>query len=134
MGKVEYDQTVLDWLNSQKQSTRNVYSCFFKYVIAFTGKNGKEIIEDRKTDLDQKEYQYEKAAVDILSWSKNQGLSDNSCKGIVTSLRIFLHLLQLPLVFTRQEKNKVSCRAERKTEDYVLTTDVLTKMYYVRVI
>jgi integrase len=123
-----YDQTVIEFLNSQNGSTRNVYQSNFRYVIEFTGINGKEILESKKAD---KEFQWEKRTVELKQWGKKKGLSDSLVKGIVAVLRSFFVYYRTPLVFTRQEKNKVGGRVQRINQDYQLTNEDISKLVLV---
>ena len=130
--KIDYDQTVLDWLNSQKVSTREIYKCNFKHIVSFTkGMTGKEILESRKADLETKQYNWEKKTVELKLWAKEQNMSDSVGRNLTAILRSFFVFYRVPLVFTRAETNKIGNRGKRTTKDYELTNEAIAKMVFV---
>jgi len=131
----DYDETITEFLNSQKETTRNIYRCNFRYIIDFTGLSGKEILESKKADDAKgtaKEYLWEKKAVELKKWAKEtRGLSDTLGRNIVAILRSFFVYYRTPLVFTRAETNKVSAKAQRVKQDYALTNEDIAKLVFV---
>jgi integrase/predicted transcriptional regulator len=123
-----YDQTIIDFLNSQKESTRNIYKCNFQYILNFTGMTGKEILESKRND---KDFLWEKKAVELRQWAKAKGVSDSTAKSAVAILRSFFVYYRTPLVFTRAEINKVGAKGQRTTKDYVLTNEDIAKLVFV---
>ena len=125
----EYDDTINSFLNSQKPTTQNIYRCNFRYIIDFSGSlSGKEILESKKND---KDYAWERKAVELKQWAKEKGLSDSLAKGLVALLRSFFVYYRTPLVFTKAEINKVGGRVQRTTQDYTLTNEDISKMAFV---
>ena len=124
----EYDETINNFLNSQKETTKGIYRCNFRYIIDFSGLTGKEILESKKND---KDFTWERKAVELKQWAKEKGLSDSLAKGLVAILRSFFVYYRTPLVFTKAEINKVGGRVQRTTQDYSLTNEDISKLVFV---
>ncbi len=123
-----YDETITKFMDSQKESTRVIYKSNFRYIMEYFGLTGKEILESRKAD---KEFIWERKAVELKQWAKEKGLSDTIGRGLVAILRSFFVYYRVPLVFTRAETNKISGRAARTTIDYALTNEDIAKLVFV---
>jgi hypothetical protein len=123
-----YDDTVIAFLNSQKESTKSIYKCNFKYILEFSGLTGEQLLESKRND---KENLWERKAVELRQWAKQKELSDSVSKGLVAILRSFFVYYRTPLIFTQAEKKKVGGRVQRTTQDYQLTNEVIAKMAFV---
>ena len=124
----EYDETINNFLNCQKESTRITYRCNFRYIVDFSGMSGKGILESKKND---KDFSWARKAVELRQYGKEKGLSDSISKSLVAILRSFFVYYRTPLVFTKAEINKVGGRVQRTTQDYSLTNEDFSKMAFV---
>ena len=64
-----YDDTVIAFLNSQKESTKSIYKCNFKYILEFSGLTGEQLLESKRND---KENLWERKAVELRQWAKQK--------------------------------------------------------------
>ena len=127
------DKATVEWLNSQKDSTKKAYKTYWLKFLEYTGMSGDQILADRKTD---NEHKWEKKVMQFKQWmldecplrsdaSKHQ--SPNSAKGAVMVARSFFAYHYVPLKYRRQESKRLK-EATRKTEDYFFSREDLKKM------
>jgi len=123
---IENDKATVEWLNSQKHSTAIVYKCLWQHFLEFTGLNGDQILDERKSD---KNYAMEKKVLQFKSWMISQkGQSENTAKAAAMAVRGFFAFFRVPLQFRRSESAKLT-ESTRKTEDYLFNKEDLKKMF-----
>jgi hypothetical protein len=125
---VGLDKTFLDFLSSQKPTTRSVYKCFLKRIAEFTGMSGEQLLASKRAD---KSFECERKAIEFKLWMKARDYSDNSADTAVNTLRSFFDYYRTPLVFTQGETRKLGTKAKRVTRDYMLTNEDISKMVFV---
>jgi len=123
-----FDKTLVDFLLSQKTSTRITYRCFLRQLLEFTGMTGQQLLESKKAD---KNFEWERKVIDFKQWMKQKGYSDNSASGAITALRSFFDYYRTPLLFNQNENRKLNGKAKRVTLDYMLTNEDIAKMVFV---
>jgi len=123
----ENDKASNEWLNSQKPSTRGTYRYAWKIFLEYAGMTGDQILESRKMD---KEYAWEHKTLNVMSWAKEKGLSDNTAKSITTAARSFFAYYRMELNFRHSEKVKLT-ETEPVFEDYRFSLEDMRKMYNV---
>ena len=135
-----HDQTIEDFLNSQKPLTARGYRVGLRLVFSYQNWlddqpnrkiSGAEMIASKRAD---KNYMWEKNAIQFKIWLKKQTTkrggtySDNSVDAAVMALRSFFDYYRTALNFSQSEGRKLNGRNKRKTIDYQLTNDVLKHM------
>ena len=123
-----FDKICIDFLSSQKLSTRHTYKCFLKKILEFTGMTGQQILESKKAD---KDYEWEKKVIAFKQWMKQKGFSDNATNTAINTLRSFFDYYRTPLLFNQNENRKLNGKAIRVTTDYKLTNDDMAKIVMV---
>ena len=121
----EFDEVSIKFLSQQKQGTQYTYKCFLKKIFEFTGMTGKQIIESKKAYNNN---EWETKVLDFKRWMKDKGYSDNATKSAITTLKSFFNCYRTPLNFNQSEKRKLNENAQRKTQDYNLTNENISKM------
>jgi integrase len=117
------DEATLDWLRSQKPSTRSAYKWNFSKFLAEVDMTGDEIIADRKND---KAFKWEKTVLDVkIALEKN--FSTNTAKSVGTAARSFFAYHRLPLNYRPQEKRRLT-ESTVETNDYRFSVDDLRRM------
>jgi hypothetical protein len=135
-----YDQTIKDFLNSQKPLTASGYKTGLRLVFLYPNwidsqpdrrLSGAEMIASKRAD---KNYMWEKNSIQFKIWLKQQTTkrggtySDNSVDAAVMALRSFFDYYRTALNFSQSEGRKLNGRNKRKTIDYQLTNEVLKRM------
>jgi len=128
--KFPNDKATIQWLKTQKKSTLFCYASYWKYFLKFAGKNGSEILKERKThllssDLSERR-QYEKRLLEFKQWL-NGKMSTNGIRTALAVVKSFFSFHFVDLRFRTEEKRKINEKA-RKTEDYWLTLEDIEKM------
>jgi len=62
------DSATLEWLKSQKESTKKVYKSLWRWFLEFTAMSGEQILADRKQD---EEHRWEKKVLEFREWCLN---------------------------------------------------------------
>jgi len=86
------DKATIEWLKTQKKSTLFTYASYWQYFIEFMGKNGSEILKERKknllsNDMNERRY-YEKKLLEFKQYLKNDIDKPMSVNGIRTALAV----------------------------------------------
>jgi len=128
--KFPNDKATIEWLKTQKKSTLFCYASYWKYFLKFAGKNGSEILKERKThllssDLSERR-QYEKRLLEFKQWL-NGKMSTNGIRTALAVVKSFFSFHFVDLRFRTEEKRKINEKA-RKNEDYWLTLEDIEKM------
>ena len=135
------DKASVEWLNSQKDSTKKSYKTYWLKFLEYTGMTGDQILADRKIDWENKEFRWERKVMQFKQWmldkpltkqrADNKGTlehqSANSAKNAVMTVRGFFAYNYMPLRYRRQESKRLK-EATRKTEDYFFSREDLKKM------
>lgn len=119
------DNATLEWLKSQKKSTRSPYKAIWKLFLKFTKMSGSQILEDRKQDT---EHRWEKKGLEFRSWLVEKDYSENTAKTALGIVRGFFAYHYQDLKFRRSTIAKLSKKPRRKTEDYRLSKETLARM------
>ena len=122
------DKTYIDFLSSQKTSTRNTYKSFLRRISEFTNMTGEQVLASKKAD---KGFEWERKAIEFKQWMKQQGYSDNSAETAINTLRSFFDYYRTPLTFTQTETRKLNTKAKRVTKDYMITNEDIAKLVFV---
>ncbi len=122
------DDTIKEFLNSQKKSTATIYLCFFRKIVDYYKMSGKELLESKKAD---KGFEWERKIMSFIGWMKEQNYSDNACKTAINSLRSFFAYYRVPFEFTTAETKKLGGKPKRTTKDYMLVNEDISKMAFV---
>lgn len=123
-----FDKTLIEFLTSQKTSTRHTYKSFFKHILKFTEMTGQQLLESKQAD---KTFTWERRVIEFKQWMKQKGYSDNSANAAINTLRSFFDYYRTPLLFNQNENRKLNGKAQRVTRDFMLTNDDIAKMVLV---
>lgn len=123
--KNEKDKATIEWLNSQKDSTRPTYQTFWNYFLEFTNMTGDQILSDRETD---KEHKWEKRVLQFKQWLIDEKhLAQYTATSAAMAVRGFFTYYYKTLRYRRQESKKLQEKT-RKTEDYKFSVEDMKKM------
>jgi integrase len=139
------DEATLQFLRTQKPSTRHTYKSFFRKFLEFTSKTGAELIAEKKS---QQNYEMEQKVLEFKNWMMEKkhtrerkvkvdgkittrvetyGYSKYGAKTAVAVVRAFFLHNRIPLSFLESEKKKIN-KASRETADYKFTLEDIAKM------
>ena len=119
------DTVTIEWLKSQNKTTLKTYRYAWKQFLEFTGKNGSELLELRKTSSNG---EIKRLILDFRNWLiSKKGKSENSAKTCVMAVLGFFSFYELPVRFTRGESDRIK-RVRRKSQDYWFSIEDLRKM------
>jgi integrase len=128
MIQTENDKATAEWFNSLKKRTRQSYNSFWRYFMEFTGKNGDQILADRKADCLAETHKWERTVLEFKRWIlENKRLSPNTATTAAMAVRGFFAFHYVPLQYRRQERRTLA-ETKRKTEDYLFTVEDLKRM------
>ena len=119
------DKATVEWLQSQKPSTRSGYKTYWKYFVEYVKMSGDQILADRKND---QEHQWEVRVLAFKQWmidEKKQ--SQYTATTALMAVRGFFAFHYTPIQLRSAQKKKASER-NRKTEDYRFSREDLKKM------
>ena len=119
------DMATVEWLKSQKKSTRDAYKSLWKLFLEYTKMNGNQILEDRKQD---KDHNWEKKALEFRSWLAEKDYSQHTLKTSLGCVRGFFNYHYQDLKFRRSTSKKLSRKPKRKREDYKLSKETIARM------
>jgi hypothetical protein len=119
------DSEFTAFLNSLKPNSKNAYGSILKYWINFSHMNGKALLEFRKADKDA---ETEKLVMNFKAYIINEcKKSENYANVGVSAIRGFFTSKRVPLVFTRQESDRLQ-ESNRTTQDYLFAKEDLARM------
>jgi integrase len=118
------DVATHEWLDTLKPGTRNTYSVYWADFLEFVGKNGDQILADRKQD---KNHEWERRVLQFKQWLLEKGMGQYSATCAVMVARGFFSFHYMKLEYRRGESRRLGERA-RKSEDYRFTKAELVKM------
>ncbi|MDH5783725.1 MAG: hypothetical protein OEZ35_08725, partial [Candidatus Bathyarchaeota archaeon] len=126
------DKATLEWLKSQKKSTKKVYKSLWRWFLEFTEMNGEQILESRKQD---KTHEWENKVLEFRVWASKHTCKDHenplSEGGIKTAtgiIRGFFNYHYSDLKFRRSVSKRLSKKPKRKREDYKLSKETIARM------
>lgn len=124
----EKDKATEEWLNSQKNSTKIVYKCWWNYFLEVTKMTGDQILASRLSD---KDHLWEAKALEFKAYLQSaKGFSSHTAVGGGTAVRSFFAYHRKPLELRRSEKKRIT-EATRLTEDYRFSIEDFGKMFSV---
>jgi len=125
------DKVSSTWLNTLSKSTKNVYTFYWIKFLEFTDMNGKEILEDKKSEGNgkwkSKLFEFKQYLLKTPTKKHPDGMSENSVKTAIGCIRGFFSYYETPIRFTRGEKARLK-KAKRKRKDYKFSKNDLRKI------
>lgn len=123
--KATIDKATIEWLGSQKESTKASYRTYWNHFMQFTKMTGDQILIGREGD---KEHKWEKVVLQFKQWMMDdKKLSQYTATTAAMAVRGFFAFHYKKLEYRRPERKRLQEKT-RKTEDYRFSIDDLKRM------